>query len=123
MLRFARSVTLLTFVLVLLLTFPTVTAQSGKFPVGSYESGPFAITFKDGDSYEVVHSSGAGVKGRYKISGDTIELADVEGDYACPDAVGKYTWKVEDEKLLMNLVADPCEGRAQALSMPLTMKK
>ena len=122
MVKFGRSVTLLAFVLVLLLASPAVTAQSGKFPVGSYESGPFTITFKEGGSFEVLHSSGAGVKGTYKISGDNIEFTDVEGDFACPDAVGKYTWKVEAEKLVLTLVSDPCDGRAQALSMPLAKK-
>ena len=122
MVKFGRLVTLLAFVLVLLLAAPAVTAQSGKFPVGSYESGPFTITFKEGGSFEVLHSSGAGVKGTYKISGDNIEFTDVEGDFACPDAVGKYTWKVEAEKLVLTLVSDPCDGRAQALSMPLAKK-
>jgi len=123
MLRFERLVTFLALVLGLVLAgTQSVSAQSDKFPVGSYESGPFTITFKDGGGFEVVHSSGAGVKGTYKVSGETIELTDVEGEYACPDAVGKYTWKVETEKLVMNLVEDPCDGRTQALSMPLAKK-
>ncbi len=123
MLKFGRSVTFLALVAVLLLAgTQTVTAQSGKFPVGSYESGPFTITFKEGGSFEVAHSGGGGVKGTYKISGDKAELTDVEGDYACPDFVGKYTWKVEAEKLVFTIVEDNCEGRAGALSMPLTKK-
>ncbi len=123
MLKLFRPVTFLAFVIMLLLaSTQSVTAQSSKFPVGAYESGPFTITFKDGGDFEVLHSSGGGVKGTYKISGDNIDFTDVEGDFVCPDAVGKYSWKVEGEKLVLNLVGDPCDGRAQALSMPLTKK-
>jgi len=121
MLKFGCSVTFLVLVFVLGGT-QILNGQSVRFPVGSYESGPFTITFKDDGNFEVAHSGGGGVKGTYKVSGDTVELTDVEGDFACPDAVGKYTWKVEAEKLVMTLVGDPCDGRAQALSMPLTKK-
>jgi len=123
MVKFSRSVIFLSFVALLVLAgAPSVTAQSSKFPVGSYESGPFTIIFKDGGNFEVAHSSGGGVKGTYKVSGDQVEVTDVEGEFACPDAVGKYTWKVEGEKLVMNIVADPCDGRAEAFSIPLKKK-
>ncbi len=122
MLRFSCSLMIMALVFVVA-GAQSVSAQSGKFPVGSYESGPFTITFKDGGSCEVAHSSGGGVRGTYKIEGDEIEITDAEGDFACPEAVGKYTWKVEGEKLVLTLVGDPCDGRAEALSMPLTKKK
>jgi len=121
--KLARSLTFVAFVVVLMLAGTgSVAAQSEKFPVGTYESGPFTIAFKDGGAFEVTHSGGGGVKGTYKLSGDQAELTDLEGDFACPDAVGKYTWKVENERLVMSLIDDKCDGRAQALSMPLTKK-
>ncbi len=123
MLKFGRYVTFLSVVVVLLLAgAPAVTAQSGKFPVGSYEIGPFTITFKEAGSFEVTHSSGGGVTGTYKISGDKAEFTDVAGDFACPDSVGKYTWKVEAEKLVFTLIEDSCDGRAEVFSNPLPKK-
>ncbi|RPJ52883.1 MAG: hypothetical protein EHM23_32065 [Acidobacteria bacterium] len=124
MLRFGRSLSFVALVAVCLLDAGSqwLTAQSGTFPVGSYESGPFTITFKAGDNFEVTHSNGGGVTGTYKISGDQAEFTDLAGDYACPGAVGKYTWKVESEKLVFTLVDDKCDGRAEALSQPLAKK-
>lgn len=124
MAKFFRSVTLVLLVVVLLLAgAPVVIAQeSGKFPAGTYESGPFTVTFKDGGKFEVAHSAGGGVTGTYKVTGDKFEVTDEGGDFACPDTVGKYTWKVEAEKLVMTIIDDACEGRAQVFSMPLPKK-
>jgi len=123
MLKFGRSVRFLAIVAVLMLAGTgSVAAQSDKFPVGTYESGPFTISFKDGGVFQVTHSSGAGVTGTYKLSGDEVEVTDTGGDFACPDGTGKYSWKVENEELLMSLISDKCDGRAEAFSMPLKKK-
>jgi len=121
--KLARSLTFVAFVVVLMLAgTESVVAQSEKFPVGTYESGPFTIAFKDGGAFEVTHSNGGGVKGTYKLSGDQAELTDLEGDFACPDAVGKYTWKVDADKLAFTVIDDQCEGRAEVFSQPLAKK-
>lgn len=124
MVKSSRILTSWALVLALLLAgAPVVIAQqSDTFPIGSYESGPFTLIFKEGSAFEVVHSGGGGVKGTYKVTGNEVEITDQDGDFACPDAVGKYKWKVENEKLVMTIVDDPCEGRAQAFSMPLAKK-
>jgi hypothetical protein len=125
MLKWSRTITSFALVIALLLAgAPVVCAQqSDKFPIGSYESGPYTITFKEGGKYEVTASAGGGVKGIYKVSGNDVEVTDQDGDFACPDTVvGKYKWKVDGEKLVMTIIDDACEGRAQGFSMPLAKK-
>ncbi len=118
------SATLVLSLLLLLACSGEAASQSGDFPLGSYESGPFTITFEKGGAFRVKHSSGAGVTGTYKLSGDRIEFADQEGEFMCQDSDGKYTWKVDGDRLIFSVVDDPCDGRKQALtSKPLVKKK
>jgi len=63
-------------------------AQTGEFPFGSYQGGPFTFTFEEGGAFRVVHSSGAGVTGTYKISDDQIEFTDQYGDLVCQGSMG-----------------------------------
>ncbi len=99
-------------------------ARTGDFPFGTYESDPYTITIEEGGAYRVTHSSGVGVTGTYKISGDQIELTDQSGDIVCPGAAGKYKWKQDGESLIFSVVDDACDGRVEALtSKPLTRKK
>ncbi len=98
-------------------------SQNAEFPVGSYQSDPFTITFQEGGAFRVLHSSGAGVNGTYKISGDRIELTDKDGEFACQGPVGTYTWKADDNKLIFTVVEDECDGRRQALTSRALVRK
>ncbi len=101
-----------------------VGAQTGDFPLGTYQADPFTITLEQGGTFRVVHSSGAGVTGTYKVSGDKIEFTDQEGDLVCQGSTGKYTWKADHDSLIFSIVDDVCDGRAEALtSKPLVRKK
>ncbi len=99
-------------------------ARTGDFPLGTYQSGPFTFTFEDGGTFRVLHSSGTGVTGTYKITGDQIEFNDQDGEIVCQDSAGKYTWKQDHDSLTFTLVDDACDGRIEALtSKPLVKKK
>lgn len=54
------------------------------------------------------------VWGYYKLYDDEIIFEDVGGN-ACK-AIGKYTFSIENDKLIFKLVEDSCEGRVQGLS-------
>jgi hypothetical protein len=68
------------------------------------------------DSSFVTNSMGATVvRSVCKISGDTISLTDVDGEYACPVVTGKYKITIMGDVLGFAMIDDPCEGRAGAL--------
>ena len=68
------------------------------------------------DSSFVTNSMGATVvRSACKISGDTLSLTDVDGEYACPAVTGKYKITITGDVLSFALIEDPCEGRAGAL--------
>jgi len=98
-------------------------AQTGDFPIGSYQGGPFTITFEEGGAFRVMHSSGAGVTGTYKISGDQIEFTDQEGELVCQGSAGKYKWKLGRDSLIFSVVDDACDGRTEALTSEPLVKK
>ncbi len=98
-------------------------AQTGDFPLGTYYSGPFTVTFEEGGAYRVKHSSGAGVTGTYKISGDKIELTDQDGEFMCQESSGKYVWKLDRDSLIFSVVDDACDGRKEALTSKPLVKK
>ncbi len=101
-----------------------VVAQTGDFPLGTYQAEPFTISFSERGAFRVVHSSGATVTGTYKVSGDQIEVTDQDGDLVCPGSVGKYKWKQDHDSLIFSIVDDACDGRAEALtSKPLVKKE
>jgi hypothetical protein len=70
-----------------------------------------------GDSSFVTNSSGEVlVRSNYTIAGDTLAISDYStGEYACPDMKGKYKINLKADNLILTLIDDPCEGRAQAL--------
>ncbi|RPI27590.1 MAG: hypothetical protein EHM61_07920 [Acidobacteria bacterium] len=121
--RLVRSFSFFVLVFVLLLSSSQpVRAEAKQFPDGSYQAGPFTVTFKEG-KFQVTIASGAGVTGTYKVSGEQVEFTDQEGEFMCPDAPGKYSWKLDGEKIVLTLIDDPCEGRTQALTSEPLKKK
>lgn len=71
------------------------------------------------DSSFVTGSNGdAVVRSVCKISADTLFLTDYDGQYACPNATGKYKISFNDDATAMTLtlIDDPCDGRANAIN-------
>ncbi len=57
------------------------------------------------------------VVGNYQINdAQELILRDTSGDKACIGDVGKYTYKVEDDKLMLRVVSDDCFGRKNIMS-------
>ncbi|HXB92600.1 MAG TPA: hypothetical protein VNU72_09935 [Puia sp.] len=50
------------------------------------------------------------------VSKDTITLDDFDGQYMCPNQKGVYTYTLKDDKLVLNLVNDGCDGRATGIN-------
>ncbi len=98
-------------------------AQTGDFPLGTYECGPFIIAFEQGGTFRVAHSGGGGVTGVYRVTGNQIEVSDRDGELACQDSDGKYTWKLDHGNLILSVIDDACSARAEALTSKPLVKK
>ncbi len=94
------------------------------FPAGTWEAGPFAVTFDGHGAFQVAMQGETVVEGTYKVVEATIEFVDQKGRYACNESgPGKYKWKRQGEALVFEKIADECSGREQAVaSQPLTRK-
>jgi hypothetical protein len=52
-----------------------------------------------------------------KISGDTLEINDVSGPIKCAsDDKGVYSYAITNGKLVLTIISDDCDGRANAIS-------
>lgn len=100
----------------MIVALPALAGETGGIPVGSYQSGPFTVTIQEDGTYRVVHANGGAITGTYKVAGNQIEVTDQGGDFACFDGAGKYSWKVEGDKLFFSVVEDPCNGRNRTLT-------
>jgi hypothetical protein len=71
------------------------------------------------DSSFVTGATGeAVVRSVCKISADTLFLTDYDGQYACPNATGKYKISLSDDagSMTLTLIDDPCDGRANSIN-------
>jgi len=87
----------------------------------AYLAEPFNDTLTlhiQSDSSFVTLSNGEVlVRSACKITGDVIAITDYStGEYSCPDATGKYKINLNGDSLILTLIEDSCEGRAQALN-------
>lgn len=86
----------------------------------SYFAGPINDTATlaiGNDSMTVSNSHGMTIiKSTVHISNDTITINDVEGAMKCSnDDNGVYSYKISADKLILHLITDPCDGRADAI--------
>ena len=77
------------------------------------------------DSITISNSQGMTVvKSTFHINADTITINDVEGAIKCsPDESGVYHYTLSADKLVLHLISDPCDGRANSISDREWMKE
>jgi hypothetical protein len=84
------------------------------------------IEFKQDGSYAVdmnLEDDITNVTGNYQINNQELILEDVSGENACIGDIGKYTYKVEGDKLMLTVVSDDCSGRKGMMSSVPHAKK
>ena len=81
-------------------------------------SDTITLHIKTDSSYVTTTNGDAVVKSVCKISADTLFFTDYDGQYACPNATGKYKIALSDDtnNLTLTLIEDACEGRANAIN-------
>jgi hypothetical protein len=76
------------------------------------------LHIKTDSSYVTTSTGDAVVKSVCKISADTLFFTDYDGQYACPNATGKYKIDLSDDgnSLTLTLIEDACDGRANSIN-------
>jgi hypothetical protein len=76
------------------------------------------LHIKTDTSYVTNGTGDAVVRSVCKVWADTLSFTDYDGQYACPNATGKYKINLADDAstLTLILIEDPCDGRANAIN-------
>lgn len=69
------------------------------------------------DSLKISNSHGMALDvAAIKISGDTLKIIDVSGPIKCSsDDKGAYSYAITNGKLVLTIISDNCDGRANAI--------
>jgi hypothetical protein len=81
-------------------------------------SDTITLHIKSDSSYVTTTTGDAVVKSVCKVSADTMFFTDYDGQYACPNATGKYKIALSDDSnsMTLTLIEDACDGRANAIN-------
>jgi hypothetical protein len=89
------------------------------------DAGWYRVEFREDGTYVIAWSTlqdlpgEVGVRGQVAVSGNQIEITDVEGFAACSaeeGPTGLYEWAIVDDQLVLTVVEDTCPGRPYVLS-------
>ena len=83
--------------------------------IGGEVNDTLVLHIRTDSSYVTNGTGTVVVRSVCKISGDTLSLADYDGEYACPNMTGRYKVAQPGDLLVFTLIDDPCDGRAGAL--------
>ena len=89
------------------------------FPIGSYDSEGYNLTFATHGTFRVLKGDRLMVDGEYAVKGAEISLTDKSGIDACtgPDRnPGTYRWKLDGGALVFSTIHDPCNDRIRGLT-------
>jgi hypothetical protein len=92
---------------------------ASRFPVGSYDSDAYTLTFDTTGTFRYVRGDDLMVQGQYVVHDSTVSLTDEEGRDACTGAgrnPGTYRWKLVGSTLWFRTVHDPCPDRIRGLA-------
>ena len=89
---------------------------ASKFPVGTFATGDWTVTFSTNKTYQVMQGGQPVVEGGYTVGKDGVIFKDTGGQYACYDSDGKYTWQVDKDSLTFAKIDDNCQGRVGVLT-------
>ena len=93
--------------------FPTgkFTYTVGEYSpvVDIYEGGKITLSLEN----EII------VISKYQVTGDLLEVEDVEGSYAVPEyGAGRYRWNLDGNTLTFTLVEDKAPTRPKSFAVP-----
>ena len=90
-----------------------------RFPVGSYDSDAYTLTFDSTGAFRYLRGHDLMVRGEYAVHDSTVSLTDESGRDACVGASrnpGTYRWKLVGGTLWFYTLHDPCPDRIRGLA-------
>ena len=94
-------------------------SHAGPFPVGSYDSDAYTLTFDTTDTFRYAKGDELMVRGKYVVHDSTVTLTDEQGPDACVGAnrnPGTYRWQFVRSALWFHRVADLCPDRVRGIA-------
>lgn len=93
------------------------------FPIGkfTYTVGEYSpvVDIYEGEKITLSLGGEIIVISKYQVTGDLLEVEDVEGAYAAPEyGVGKYRWNLDGDTLTFTLVEDKAPPRSKSFAVP-----
>jgi hypothetical protein len=98
---------------------PGAGSLAGPFPVGSYDSDAYTLTFDTTGVFRYEKGDALMVRGTYIVHDSTVTLTDEQGPDACAGAnrnPGTYRWQLVRGGLWFHLVSDPCPDRIRGVA-------
>ena len=83
--------------------------------IGDPVNDSITLHIKPDSSYVTLTNGTVVVRSHCKVSGDTLSLDDYDGQYMCPNAVGRHKVSRAGDIITLALIDDPCDGRQQSL--------
>lgn len=98
-----------------------IRSLAGRFPVGSYDSDAYRLTFDTAGTFRYVYVKGDRlmVQGKYVVHDSTVVVTDERGSDACVGAnrnPGTYRWQLLRGALWFHTIHDPCPDRIRGLA-------
>ena len=81
--------------------------------IGKFTSGQNLIAFNDAGYWQIAFDGAPVDHGTFTVAGDQLTFYDVDELSCAPYGPGVYRWVVTGDKLLLTLVEDKCDLRAQ----------
>ena len=90
-----------------------------RFPVGSYDSDAYTLTFDSTGAFRYLQGDHLMVQGEYVVHDSTLSLTDETGRDACVGTgrnPGTYRWNLVGSALWFHTLRDPCPDRIRGLA-------
>ncbi len=94
-------------------------SPASRFPVGSYDSDAYTLTFEKGGTFRYMKGEQLMVRGRYVVHDSTMSMTDRTGIDACVGPhrnPGTYRWKLDGSALWFTTLHDACPDRIRGLA-------
>jgi len=94
-------------------------SPTGRFPIGSYDSDAYTLSFDTSRTFRYVKGDRLMVQGTYVVHDSTVALTDERGPDACVGAnrnPGTYRWQLVGGALWFHSIDDPCADRIRGLA-------
>ena len=94
-------------------------SPASRFPVGSYDSDAYTLTFDTSGTFHYLKGDRPMVQGKYVVNDSTVSLTDEKGSDACVGVYrnpGTYRWQLVRSALWFHTVHDPCPDRIRGLA-------